>query len=307
MSASLMHGTSNVRVPSLFSWSTARPSPTCLWWMTPGLPGAVGVRDEGGVQRRHVVQGAHDRVADDVREAHLGARRPRQLVVQDEPVDLEQAGRHAAHAGRRRHRQAGLHVGDDPRRGAPQRDGILASRRNGGSRSRGGDRREARRMSRVVPPRVSPPEPARRPDPPAAPAQGPDGSPRRTRASSPRPSRGRREAVVHVVDQPCVGAERAACAAELGHGPTLPAAVGPQGRAGSVCPAHDLSSGPPLRVAAGARIGHHRVFVHGSLDRGESFRRVMRRLPEFGSWRTTGADIRGRERAGADGPRRPHR
>ena len=38
MSASLMHGTSNVRVPSLFSWSTARPSPTCLWWMTPGLP-----------------------------------------------------------------------------------------------------------------------------------------------------------------------------------------------------------------------------------------------------------------------------
>src|ERR1700678_1059915 len=33
-----MHGTSRVREPSLFCWSTARPRPTCLWWMTPGLP-----------------------------------------------------------------------------------------------------------------------------------------------------------------------------------------------------------------------------------------------------------------------------
>ncbi len=105
-----------------------------------GLAGAVGVRDEGGVQRRHVVQRAHDGVPDDVREADLGPRRPGQLVVQDEPVDLEQAGRHAAHARRGRHRQAGLHVGHDPRGRAPQQHGILASRHDGGSRSRGGGR-----------------------------------------------------------------------------------------------------------------------------------------------------------------------
>ena len=38
VSASLMHGTRSVRLPSLFSWSTASPSPTCLWWTTPGFP-----------------------------------------------------------------------------------------------------------------------------------------------------------------------------------------------------------------------------------------------------------------------------
>ncbi len=36
------------------------------------------------------------------------------------------------------------------------------------------------------------------------------------------------------------------------------------------------------------------VFVHGSLDRGESFRRVMRRLPEFATIATTAAGTRGR-------------
>ena len=38
------------------------------------------------------------------------------------------------------------------------------------------------------------------------------------------------EPVVHVVDQPRIGAEGASRAAELGHGPTLPAAVGSGGR-----------------------------------------------------------------------------
>ena len=33
-----MHGTRSVRLPSAFSWSTAIPSPTCLWLTTPGLP-----------------------------------------------------------------------------------------------------------------------------------------------------------------------------------------------------------------------------------------------------------------------------
>ena len=40
------------------------------------------------------------------------------------------------------------------------------------------------------------------------------------------------EAVVHVVDQPCIGAEGAPRATELGHGPTLPAGIGFLGQAG---------------------------------------------------------------------------
>src|SRR6202035_1461961 len=40
------------------------------------------------------------------------------------------------------------------------------------------------------------------------------------------------EAVVHVVDQPCIGAEGAPSATDLGHEPTLPAGIGFLGQAG---------------------------------------------------------------------------
>ena len=57
------------------------------------------------------------------------------------------------------------------------------------------------------------------------------------------------------------------------------------GSPGSVCPAHDLSGRPPPHRAARHRHRHRApptvVFVHGSLDRGDSFRLVMRRLPEL--------------------------
>ena len=63
---------------------------------------------------------------------------------------------------------------------------------------------------------------------------------------------------------------------------------GLMGRPGSVCPAHELSGRPPLHRAAGRRSNPGSpagnatvVFVHGSLDRGDSFRLAMRRLPEF--------------------------
>ena len=78
------------------------------------LPRAVGILHERRVQRGHVTERPHDGVADHVGEAHLGPRRPCQLVVEDQAVDLEQAGRDRAHACRRGHGQAGLHVGHDP-------------------------------------------------------------------------------------------------------------------------------------------------------------------------------------------------
>ena len=54
-------------------------------------------------------------------------------LLRIEPVDLEQAGRHRPHAGRRRHGQAGLHVGHDPRGRTAQRGGLLVPRLHGGA------------------------------------------------------------------------------------------------------------------------------------------------------------------------------
>ena len=89
---------------------------------------AAAIGHEGRVQRGHVVQGADDRVPDDVGEADLRPRGPGQLVVQDQAVDLEEAGRHRPHAGRRGHGQAGFHVGHDARGRTAQRGGLLGPR-----------------------------------------------------------------------------------------------------------------------------------------------------------------------------------
>ena len=235
----------------------------------------VGIRDERGVQRRHVVQRAHDGVTDDVGEADLGAGRAGQLVVEDEAVHLEEAGRHRPHAGRRGHRQAGLHVGHDPRGGAPQDGGVLVTRLTDLQPEPGRRRRPAgtARLGRCLGLHGG-----HRGGHGGRPVVGEELPP----AVADRVGIGQ-EAVVHVVDQPGIGAERASRAAELGHGPTLPAAVGSRGRPGSVCPAHE-----PIRPHSTSRCGRPPVpgaatvvFVHGSLDRGESFRRVMRRLPEL--------------------------
>ena len=54
----------------------------------------------------------HDRVADEVSEAHLAAARARQVVVDDHPVVHEQLGGDCAHRGGGGHLEAGFHVGD---------------------------------------------------------------------------------------------------------------------------------------------------------------------------------------------------
>ncbi len=188
---------------------------------------AIGIGHEGRVEGGHVVQGADDRVADDVREADLRSRGPGQLVVQDQAVDLEEPGRHRPHAGRRGHGQAGFHVGHDPRGRAAQRGGLLVPRRHGPGRSRGGGRRaggpgrpapsrQGRRHGRCLG--------LRRGDR-SGPVVGEELPP----AVADRVGIGQ-EAVVHVVDQPGVGAERAPRATELGHGSTLPAAIGSHGQ-----------------------------------------------------------------------------
>ncbi len=178
--------------------------PNVLVMDDPRLARPVDVGHEGRVEGRYVVQGAHHGVADDVGEADLGAGRPGELIVEDEAVDLEQARRHGADAGRGGDGQAGFHVGDDPGGRTAQRGGLLAPRRHDRRRSRGGDRRGS---------------------------GGPRRSRRRRRGGRDRLGRGRdrtglvvgeklapalrdrvgvgQEAVVHVVDQPCVRPERA--------------------------------------------------------------------------------------------------
>ena len=90
---------------------------------------AVGTGGVAVAHRRHGVgDRPHDGVADDVGEADLALPGARAVAVDDVAVDLEQLGRDVAEAGRRRHRQAALHVGGDRRRGALQ-DGRRARRR----------------------------------------------------------------------------------------------------------------------------------------------------------------------------------
>ena len=200
------------------------------------LPLAVGVGHEGGVECGHIEQGAHHGVADDVRETHLRPSGPRQLIVQDETVDLEEPRRHGPHAGRRGDGQAGLHVGDDPRGRTAQRGGLLLSRRYRGCRSRGGGRRHGGSLrgrsgrglgrGRCACRRRGLGLGLRRRD-----GSGPVVGEELPPALADRVRVGQ-EAVVHVVDQPGIGAERAPRTAELGHGPTLPATIGSHGQSG---------------------------------------------------------------------------
>ncbi len=102
---------------------------------------AVDVGDECRVHGGHRGEPFDDRIADQVGEADLAAGGAKELVVDDGPVDLEQLRRHRPHARRRRDREGGLHVGDDPAGRAPQRRGfpVAVGRRRGAalqSRSR---------------------------------------------------------------------------------------------------------------------------------------------------------------------------
>ena len=160
-----------------------------------GLAGAVDIVHEGCVERRDVAERAHDRVADEMGEADLGAGGAGQLVVEDLAVDLEQAGGHGAHAGRRGHAETGLHVGHNACGGTPEHDGVPGA--FDGRRGRCGPRRGCcggeggrcgRRRERC------------------APVVGEELAPalaHRVRIDQ--------EPVVHVIDQPRIRAERARC------------------------------------------------------------------------------------------------
>ncbi len=88
---------------------------------------------ERRVHRRHPRQRLEHGEGDEVREADLGATGPREVVVQDLPVDLEQLGGDGPNRGGRRDRQRGLHVLDDARRRPPDRDGPVAVSACGGA------------------------------------------------------------------------------------------------------------------------------------------------------------------------------
>ena len=89
---------------------------------------AIGAGGVAVAHRRHGVgDRPNDGVADDVREADLALSGACAVAVDDVAVDLEQLGRDVAEAGRRRNRQAALHVGGDRRRGAL--DGRCPARR----------------------------------------------------------------------------------------------------------------------------------------------------------------------------------
>ena len=76
-----------------------------------------------GVHFGVVGQRLDDRVPDQVGEADLAAPRPAQMIVDHDPVVGHQLGRHGADTRRCRHGKGRGHVGDDARRGAPQRAG----------------------------------------------------------------------------------------------------------------------------------------------------------------------------------------
>ena len=117
----------------------------------PGRALVVHGVDEGGVERGNFTKSLDDREGDEVGEGDLRSARARERLVERGAVDLQESRGDGAHAGRRRHREARVHVGDDAR-GRPTKrrrlgvDTDLGSRDHGGGRTgRGGDRRNVER------------------------------------------------------------------------------------------------------------------------------------------------------------------
>ena len=157
------------------------PSPMCSWRTTRA---AVVALDERRVHDRHRFgDRAHDREADEVREAHLAAAGPPEVAVDDRAVHLEQPGRHLAEARGRRDVEALLHVGHDA--GAAPRSGWPSSPASGWLRGAGAGAVFGRERACVSGGRR---RAAGRPPVRA----GRAGSPRRTPASCCSPTWGRR-------------------------------------------------------------------------------------------------------------------
>ena len=105
-----------------------------------GRPLAVGVGHEGGVHGRDGDEPLDHRVADQVGEADLAPGGPEELVVGDGAIDLEELGRNDPHAGGGGNSERCLHVGHDATGSTAQGDrrgGIAALRLGGGARPAG--------------------------------------------------------------------------------------------------------------------------------------------------------------------------
>ena len=147
----------------------------------------VDRRHERGIERRHRLEGTDHGKADEVREAHLGPGGANQLLVERCSVHLEQSRRHGPHRGGGRHAEALLHVRHDATSRPPQchcafRRAAVA-RFGRGSCARRRRRRYRRCLWLVVSEELSP-------------------------ALGDRGGVGQ-EPLVHVIDQPGVGSERA--------------------------------------------------------------------------------------------------
>jgi hypothetical protein len=203
-----------------------------LVWRTPGVPFSSTASTKVAFIAGICAKALDDGEGDEVREGDLGATRARQRLVQRRAIDLEEPGRHRAHAGRRGHRQARLHVGDDARRRAAK------GRRLGvdlGATTTTGAGAALATLARWS-----------------------AGSRRRTRASSPRPSWDRPK-----TGRTCRRRARRSVRTSL----------------------HFVTNSP----VEGLAVAERRVAaplasvicVHGALDRGGSFVRLVRRLARF--------------------------
>ena len=158
---------------------------------------AVGVGANARVHHRDLAEGPDDGEPDQVGEARPCRRGARaRWLFRICAVELEQLGRHPAHAGRRGDGEAGLHVGDDA--GADPLDrlrGVAVGRPGGRAAQRG--RRSRRRPKRACGDAGARPATPRRPGgprrgrPPTRRARYAGGSWRRTPASSATPTTGR--------------------------------------------------------------------------------------------------------------------
>ena len=283
----------------------------------PGCALAVDVGDEAGVERRHLDERADDGVADQVGEADLGSRGPGQLVVEDLAVDLEQAGREPSGRSSRSARRGWppcwrRSVDAAPRSGTAAASGARAvavrcrcggggngGRRHGlgrrwrfdglgpGRRPRGGRDRGRAVVGEELPPALAHrsgvgdealvhvvDEPGVRPE---GPATSPPRMPRRRSRRAPYSSR---QPWVHPT-----GVGSLAIATRDDDDELVAAAGSPGIVPTRELPGRTLRDRPARRCrgtwttsrSESARVV---VLVHGTLDRGNSFRRTMRRLED---------------------------
>ena len=127
-SAPLMFGTRRLREPSFFVMSIAMPRFTAALRMRAGFPSGLAVRV---VHPRVLLESAHDRPRDEVREGDLREAQRLAVPVQDAPVLLHRLDGDDAVRDGGRNAERRLHVPRDRGGAAGDRDGLLAGTRRG--------------------------------------------------------------------------------------------------------------------------------------------------------------------------------